>query len=251
MDHLRSFDRAVDYAPNQAFIGNFDPDDLFHMPAPIYKQSVANSSRWGAFGEIMPEGEFYGIMKICDEFDLIHLDEEFVQEIASHLREHPLVSEKDLKRLGPGMPRSRLEQMKAEKPGLPLYIEGDRLVGYVLDGHEEDTSLKADILLENLTSRAAGVMALRSLVNRSGAAADIDYLLGCGEEAVGDRYNRGGGNLAKAIGELCGATNATGSDVKAFCCGPVHAMVIAGSLVASNLFENVVLVAGGSLAKLA
>ncbi|GAI96224.1 unnamed protein product, partial [marine sediment metagenome] len=37
-----------------------------------------------------------------------------------------------------------------------------------------------------------------------GNAQDIDYLIGCGEEAVGDRYNRGGGNMAKAIGELCG-----------------------------------------------
>jgi len=38
--------------------------------------------------------------------------------------------------------------------------------------------------------------------------------------------------------------------VKAFCCGPVHALVVAGSLVASGVYPRVVVVAGGSLAKL-
>jgi hypothetical protein len=81
-------------------------------------------------------------------------------------------------------------------------------------------------------------------------APEVDYLLGCGEEAVGDRYNRGGGNMAKAIGELCGCSKAIGSDVKAFCCAPVHAMVQAAGLTSSRIFSNVVIVAGGSFAKL-
>ena len=75
-------------------------------------------------------------------------------------------------------------------------------------------------------------------------------MIGCGEEAVGDRYQRGGGNLAKAIAEQAGCVNASGSDVKAFCCGPVHALVVAASLVASGVYPCVVVVAGGSLAKL-
>jgi betaine reductase len=78
----------------------------------------------------------------------------------------------------------------------------------------------------------------------------VDFLLGCGEEAVGDRYQRGGGNLAKAIGELAGIRSAGGADVKAFCAGPVHALIVAGSLVASGVYRRVVVVAGGSLAKL-
>jgi betaine reductase len=93
-------------------------------------------------------------------------------------------------------------------------------------------------------------MALRHLIDKTGDALDIDYILGCGEEAVGDRYNRGGGNMAKAIGELCGCTRATGSDVKAFCCAPVHALVLAASLVTSKIFNNVAVVGGGSFAKL-
>ena len=57
---------------------------------------------------------------------------------------------------------------------------------------------------------------------------ELEYAIGCGEEAVGDRYQRGGGNLGKAIAEQAGCSNASGSDVKAFCAGPIHALVVAG-----------------------
>ena len=70
LSHLETFDQAVAYPPNQVFIGNLDPDDLLHIPSPWYKNPIPNSSRWGPFGEIMPEEEFYGMMKICDEFGL-------------------------------------------------------------------------------------------------------------------------------------------------------------------------------------
>ena len=56
--------------------------------------------------------------------------------------------------------------------------------------------------------------------------------------------------MAKAIAESCGLVNANGSDVKAFCTSPVHALVIAGALVEAGVYERVVVVAGGSLAKL-
>jgi betaine reductase len=38
--------------------------------------------------------------------------------------------------------------------------------------------------------------------------------------------------------------------VKAFCAGPLHALVVAASLVSSGVYSSVVVVAGGSLAKL-
>jgi hypothetical protein len=93
-------------------------------------------------------------------------------------------------------------------------------------------------------------MALRHMTSKFADADIFEYLIGCGEEAVGDRYNRGGGNMAKAIGELCGCANATGSDTKAFCCAPVHAIVIGAGLVSSGIFKNVAVVSGGSFAKL-
>ena len=39
-------------------------------------------------------------------------------------------------------------------------------------------------------------------------------------------------------------------DIKGFCCGPVHALALAGSLVSARVFSRVAVLAGGSLAKL-
>ncbi len=254
LGHLWTFDQAIAYPPNQVFIGNLDPDDLLHIPSPWYQNPIPNASRWGAFGEIMPEEEFYGVMKICDEFQLLPMEGGFLQEMALKLKEHPLFNPDDLQKLGNGLSPEQLERKLGEEEAIPIYIQGDQLVGYCQrprgGGAEEDPNLVPHILMENLVTRASGVMALRHLIAKTGEAQEIDYLLGCGEEAVGDRYNRGGGNMAKAIGELCGCTKATGSDVKAFCCAPVHAIVLAASLVASKVFNNVVAVAGGSFAKL-
>jgi betaine reductase len=121
----------------------------------------------------------------------------------------------------------------------------------MLRGHELDESLSAAVLLENLACKATGALALEQLLARTGFPLDeLEYAIGCGEEAVGDRYQRGGGNLGKAIAEEAGCRNASGSDVKAFCAGPIHALVVAGSLVAAGVYQHVAVVAGGSLAKL-
>jgi betaine reductase len=250
LEHLWSFEKAVSYPPNQVFIGNLDPDDLLRIPLPWYKNLSNNSSRWGTFGEIMPEEEFYGMMKICDEFQLLQMEEGFLKDTALKLKNHPLFGPDDLKKLDKGVSLNQIERTLDEGYAMPIYIKGDQLVGCLQRGHEEDISLIPEILVENLTTRASGVLALRHLIAKTGEAQEIEYLLGCGEEAVGDRYNRGGGSLSKAIGELCGCTRATGSDVKAFCCAPVHAMVLAASLVSSKIFKNVGVVGGGSFAKL-
>jgi betaine reductase len=254
LSHLRSFDQAVAYPPNQVFIGNVDPDELWNVPSPWYKNPIPNASRWGEFGEIMPEEEFYGVLKICDEFGLIVIEEGFLRQLMAKLKGHPLFNEEDVQKLGKGISTHDLQKKLNEEDILPLYVEGSRLVGCVKrpqgDGAEEDDNLLPSIMLENLSSRASGVMALRNLISKTGAAQEIDYLIGYGEEAIGDHYNRGGGNLAKAIGQLSGCSRATGSDVKAFCCAPVHALMMAAGLVTSGVFKNVVMVAGGSLAKL-
>ncbi len=251
LGHLNSFEKAVAYPPNQAFIGNLDPDGLLHLPSPWYQNDMPDASRWGAFGEIMPEEEFYGVMKICDDFDLLFLEEAFLKDSKNRLESHPLITDADLSKLeNKGTPLEQIQRVIVDEKALPLYIDGDQLIGCCRRGHAEDFNLTPDIIIENLTYRASGVIALRHLTNKFADAKTLDYLIGYGEEAVGDRYNRGGGNMAKAIGELSGCINATGSDTKAFCCAPVHAMIIGASLVKSDVFQNVAVIAGGSFAKL-
>ncbi len=210
---LRSYEEALSYPPHQVFLGNLRPEALWQIERPWWRHAV-EGRREGPFGELIPQHELYERMAAADAFQLFRLD---------------------------GGSRNG---------ALPIYSDG-RLVGSMSGAHELDESLMPPVLLENLACKATGALALERLLRQTGFPADeLEYALGCGEEAVGDRYQRGGGNLAKAIAEQAGCANASGSDVKAFCCGPLHALALAASLVASGVYRHVAVVAGGSLAKL-
>ena len=248
--HLRGFREAVEYPPNQVFIGNLHPDRLNDIEQPWYKHPITGASRYGAYGEIMPEEEFLALLKLADDFDLMWLDRESTPLFTDALKGNPLWSGADLSKMGQGADIERIREKIANHGSLPLYHRG-RMVGCFHRHHDRDESLTAHILMENLMTKASGAMTLMHLLKKAGLTPrDIDFILGCSEEAVGDRYNRGGGSLAKAIGEMCGCVNATGCDVKAFCVGPVYAIVHAAALVKAGIFKRVAVVGGGCLAKL-
>ena len=249
--HLRPYEDAIGYPPNGAFLGSLYPDELSRIDRPWY-QRRCDWERRQPYGHIMPEEEFYGLLKISDTFDLVWLEEGLVREVRVTLGKHPLVESSDLDRLGDGRPYSAIETQVNEATGaLPLHLRDGSLVGCVNRAHEDDAALTAGVLLENLACKATAAMALRTLLrDERFDSTGVEYILNSGEEAVGERYQRGGGNLAKAVGEMCDLSGATGSDIKAFCCGPVHALVIAGSMVRSGLFRQVAVVGGCSLSKL-
>lgn len=251
-EHLRPYESALAYPPNQAFVGGMDPDALASVARPWYEQRLEGSSRWGPYGEVVPEDEFYGLLRVADQFDLVWLEDGFLQEVRGKLSSHPLVTPADLSKLVGGKAAERIEAQLSE-PGvaIPLYVNGGRLVGCVNRGHEEDTTLNPVRLLENLACKVTAALALRSLMSSVAIAPEsMEFLLGCGEEAIGDRYNPGGGNLAKAAGEMAGCTQASGADIKDFCCAPAQAVAIGGGLVLAGLHKNIAVVAGCSLAKL-
>jgi glycine/sarcosine/betaine reductase complex component C subunit beta len=251
--HLRTFEEVCAYPPNQVFIGGMSPEALWNTEQPWWRGQDSSASRRGSFGEIMPEAEFYGLLRFVDEFGLIFLERSFQESIRAHLHEHPLFPGDDLDRLGNGHSIKTIETKIANEGAIPLFNR-DLVVGCMCRGHEEDPFLTSNILLENLACKATGVLAVRWLFelhsNDGINPSTIDYVINSGEEAVGDRYQRGAGNLAKAIAEICGCLNSTGSDVKAFCCGPIHSVVMAAGLVHSGIFNNVLVVGGGALAKL-
>ena len=265
---LRSYPAAVAYAPNQAFIGNLHPDALADVPVPWWGHLSEAAEADGPYGSILPEPLFLGWLKAADAFDLVLLGEDFIAEIAPGLAAHPLTGPEDVARLGRGVPEGEIVARVQGGRALPLCVD-ERLVGCVLPGHDRDPSLTPEALLENLATKASAALALRFALgigdrgqglgepgpspiphSPTPTPLDLSYLLSCSEEAVGDRYNRGGGNLAKAIGEMVGCANASGMDVKAFCCGPLHALTVAGSLVAAGVADEVAVVGGGCLAKL-
>lgn len=251
-EHLRSFDDAVNYPPNQAFIGNITPDELKEIPRPWYENPSDGATRDGKYGEIMPEDEFFGLMKVVDSFELVVLEESFQAGVKEKLQAHPVLKDiKDIAKLD-SIPATtdEIQKLVDEQSAQPLYFDG-KLVGCVKKAHEFDESLSSEVMLGNIANKASSVLAVKLLFAKTNLnSEDIDYIVECSEEACGDMNQRGGGNFAKAVGEMCGCINATGSDTRSFCAGPSHALVEAAALVQSGVYMNVVVVGGGCTAKL-
>ena len=68
--HLRSFEEAVTYPPNQVFLGNLHPGDLAATPEPWWKHPVNEATAHGAYGDFVDQETFYGFLKAADLFDL-------------------------------------------------------------------------------------------------------------------------------------------------------------------------------------
>lgn len=248
--HLREFDEAVGYFPNQVYIGNYKPEDLKNHEQPWYKNPIKDADRNGKYGEIMPEDEFIGLMKIVDTFDLVKLTEEFTEKVKAKLEAHPLIREDLIARLKTGDDVKDIKKLIDEQGAEAIITEGE-VVGCIKRAHDVDQNLNAHVLFENLVVKASGVLAGLNLVAKNDINPDdVDYVIECSEEACGDMNQRGGGNFAKAIAEMVGFKNATGSDTRGFCAAPTHALIVASSLVQSGAAKNVVVLAGGSTAKL-
>ncbi|NPV90476.1 MAG: glycine reductase [Firmicutes bacterium] len=247
--HLRDFPAAVNYPPNQVFIGNLEPKDLDELPRPWYENQEQQYSTSGRFGDIWPEDVFFLVMKLVDTFDLVRLTPELVNSAGKRLSDSGFFTPEQMKSLDTS-PSVLVGELVRDEGAVPLHV-GGILAGCVRRAHEMDESLRAEVVYENIASKASGVLALMTLLKGRGIdPGEVEYLIECSEEAVGDMNQRGGGNLAKAIGEAAGCYNATGSDIRAFCAGPVHALVNASALVKSGAFKKVAVLAGGSPAKL-
>ncbi|KAB3530192.1 glycine/sarcosine/betaine reductase complex component C subunit beta [Alkaliphilus serpentinus] len=249
-EHFRSYEEVVSYPPNQTYIGTIKPEDLRKYDMPWYDKKVEGADRYGKLGEIMPQEEFLGLMKIVDVFDLVKLEKDFTKEVKTKLGNHPLMTEELVAKLKEGDEIAAIEKAIKEQHAEALYHH-NKLVGCVKRAHEIDPNLNAHIIHENLIAKASGVLSFLHLIDKNKLdVKDVDYVIECSEEACGDMNQRGGGNFAKAIAEMVGAVNATGSDTRGFCAAPVHALIQASALVQSGTFENVVVVAGGAVAKL-
>ncbi len=237
---LRDFAAATAYAPHQVYIGNIAPEQLAEIAKPWYEKLIEGATPQGRFGDLVDQAQFYALLAGADQFDLVALEEKwFGEQGARHAigRTPRLRSQQEIRSL-------------CDKGALPLY-DGDEVVGAFESGHDEDANLVPEVLLENLAAKVTAAHSLRNVLRALDLQAEeIDFVISCSEEAVGDRYNRGGGNLAKAIAEDVGCVNASGCDTKAFCAGPMYAMVHGASMIQAGIANRVAVVAGGSLAKL-
>ena len=215
--HLRSYQEAVAYYPNQVYIGNVTTEELSQIDFPWFDKRFDGAKRFGPFGEIMPNDEFLLLLQIVDEFDLVKLERDFVAKVKPAFAENPVMPAELLERIKEGVEASEIYDLVEGEEAEALYYANE-LVGCVKRAHNIDVNLSAHVLHENLTAKASGVLAvLHALRNGDVAANEIEYLIECSETAIGDQNQRGGGNIAKSITEIAGLSNATGSDIRGFC----------------------------------
>ncbi|MCD8170021.1 MAG: glycine reductase, partial [Clostridiales bacterium] len=250
--HLREYEDVLSYIPNQVYIGNATHEELGETPFPYYDKKWKEPKENGPFGCILPEDEFYGVMHICDVFELVMLEEGFARTVKDKLEKRGMFTQEQLEGLLKNNgSREELERLVREEHSEGLYIRREELAGVVKRAHDVDVNLSAHVMLENLVSKASNVISLIELkLKNEFNHDDVEYVIDCCEEACGDMNQRGGGNFAKASAEIAGYKNATCSDVRGFCAGPAHAMIQAAALVKSGTFKNVIVTAGGCTAKL-
>lgn len=249
-ENMQSYEETVAYPPNQCYIGNIKPEELENINQPWYENNLENASRDGKYGDIMPLDEFIGVMKISDSFESVMIEEGFTNHAKEVLAKQGLFSEEEIEKIGKGHPIDKIQARVDAHKADALIFQGE-LVGCVNQAHDSDPNLNSHIMFENTVVKASGVVALKLLLKKNNIdPLSIDYIIETSEEACGDMNQRGGGNFAKAIGEIAGLKNATGADIRGFCAGPAHGIINATGLVSSGIYQNVVVVAGGATAKL-
>ncbi len=165
--HLRGFEKALAYAPNQVFLGRLSPEELAAWPEPWWQHPVEDASRAAPFGPFLDQTELYAFLKAVDQFDLVWFTPGFTERLAARLKEHPLALPGDLGNLGAGHSRDEITERMVHENSLPLFEEGE-LVGAIHRAHDDDEALQAGVLLENLAAKATGTAAVRALLERAG-----------------------------------------------------------------------------------
>lgn len=244
--HLRTFDQAVGYAPNQCYIGNISPEELEKQAKPWFKENISQEAQ-GKFGEIVSQPLLYAMLAYVDAFELVTFTAAFIDEARQATAGHERLKSVDPFAHTAALSTEEIQALVNEKHAAPLYA-GTTLVGCVKAAHDLDVNLSSHVMLENLVTKATAVLAGWRLPDSK--LAQVQYVIECSEEAIGDVNQRGGGNLAKAIAESLGCNQATGIDLRGFCAGPAHAIVNAAALVRAGVFQHVLVIAGGSVAKL-
>src|SRR5213593_1705965 len=99
--HLRRYEDALAYAPNQAYLGTIEPDDLRAMPRPWFGTRVTGARALGPFGDFIAESELLGLLKRCDRARLVQLDEETLGRATQQLSERGIASGAEMSALAP------------------------------------------------------------------------------------------------------------------------------------------------------
>ena len=148
--YTQDYESAAKYAPNLTYIGALTTEEFETRPQPWYQNLEAEVTRFGKYGEIMPEDETIAFIDACDVFDLVWLEKEFAAAAKAKLAAHPFMREDIIARVEAGHDLAEIEHEIEHAAALPLYIDG-KVIGCSRRGHEVDPNLTAYELLVNMT----------------------------------------------------------------------------------------------------
>ena len=141
--HIRSFEQVLSYWPNQVYIGNKHPDELAGAAQPWCDKTCDVSERFGPFGQMMPQEEFLLLMQACDVFDLVKLEQGFVDAHRAALAANPIIDETIMARIPEAQTAgAEIERLVAEEHSEGLYHNG-ALVGCVNRSEEHTSELQS------------------------------------------------------------------------------------------------------------
>ncbi len=157
--HLRSFNDAVAYGPNQVFIGNHAPEWLWDVPEPWWRHGDEGARDRGPAGRIVGEDAFWGLLSLADDFGLVDIASERLARSRDLLKGSGLWSDAELERV-----TKTASKTSSAEGRITLHAADGAEVGHVANGYPGDSSQTADILLENLACKATGALALKELL---------------------------------------------------------------------------------------
>ena len=128
---------------------------------------MENASRYGKYGEIMPEEEFLFLVQISDQFEVVKLEKNFVEKYKGQFAANPIITEDISSQIEDGVELSEIEGYVNDEHAEGLYFNHE-LVGCVKRAHDIDQNLSAHVMHENLMSKATSVLALLYAVRNAG-----------------------------------------------------------------------------------
>src|SRR6056297_577961 len=152
--HIRSYQEVVSYAPNQTYIGNITPEELGKIESPWHDKKT-EGTRQGKMGEIMPQDEFIGMLKMSDAFGLVKIDKDFMGAVKEKLTGCGLFTDEDIKKLGDGDEASEIEEAVANNGAEAIY-DGGKLIGCVKKAHDRDINQRGGGNFAKSIAEAAG-----------------------------------------------------------------------------------------------
>ena len=160
--HLRTWDQVLSYWPNQVYIGNKTPEQLKAIEEPWFDKECDVNDRYGKFGQMMPQDEFYLLMMVSDVFDLVDLEADFIASTREAFAANKVIGEDIIAQLDERVKKCEERGVTSEtianaienEHAEPLIHDG-KTVGCIRRAHEIDVNLSANFLI---LSRARSII---------------------------------------------------------------------------------------------